>query len=190
MFSAPGWITIPLPQPMAPGWRRLSTFFACARLRKPLVGAVRGACAGAGIGLLLQCHYALAGQGTKFALTDIRSAAWPELYWQSLTGAFGERRACELSLTGRVFSAADAQAWGLVQEVVPLFELEERTLQMAGLLASLSPAAVAAGLALAYGAPAGSPSEWWEKVIHSPDFLEAITASRERRKPSLPSLKR
>lgn len=109
--------------------------------------------------------------------------------WQSLTRAFGKRRACDLSLTGRAFYPADAQAWGLLQEVVPLFELKERTLQMAGLLAPLSPAAVAAGQALAYRAPACFAPEWWEKVIHSPDFLEALTATRERRKPSLPSLK-
>ncbi len=158
-------------------------------LRKPLVGTVHGACAGAGIGLLLQCHFVLAAQGTKFAVTDIHSAAWPALYWDSLVSAFGQRRACELSLTGRVFSAADAQAWGLVHELVPAFELEERTLQMAAGLALLSPAAVADGLKLAGSGPHVSVREWWQIVSDSSDFREALAAARERRKPSWPSLK-
>lgn len=158
-------------------------------LRKPLVGAVHGACAGAGIGLLLQCHFVLAAQGTKFAVADIHSAAWPALYWDSLVSALGPRRACELSLTGRVFSGADAQAWGLVHELVPAFELEERALQMAAGLASLSPAAVAAGLELACSARAISEKEWWQAASGSPDFREALAAARERRKPCWPSLK-
>lgn len=158
-------------------------------LRKPLVGAVQGACAGAGIGLLLQCHFVLAAQGTKFAVTDIHSAAWPALYWDSLVGAFGERRACELALTGRVFSAADAQAWGLVQELVPAFELEDRALQMAAGLASLSPSAIAAGLELACSADSVSPQDWWRQTADSPDFREAISAARERRKPAWPGQK-
>ncbi len=158
-------------------------------LRKPLVGAVHGACAGAGVGLLLQCHFVVAAQGTKFAVTDIHSAAWPALFWDSLVSAFGPRRACELSLTGRVFSAADAQAWGLVHELVPAFELEERALRMAAGLASLSPAAVATGLELAGSGPDCSVREWWQTASHMPDFQEALAAARERRKPCWPSLK-
>ncbi|MEJ5370005.1 MAG: enoyl-CoA hydratase/isomerase family protein [Bryobacteraceae bacterium] len=167
-----------------------SRLFQLSReLRKPVVGAVQGGCAGAGVGLLLQCHFVIAAQGTKFAVNDVHSASWPALYWDSLAAAFGERRARELALTGRVFSAADAQAWGLVQELVPAFELEDRTLQMAAGLASLSPAAVSAGLEAASGALPASPQEWWRKLLDSPDFREALSAARERRKPCWPSLK-
>lgn len=163
------------------------------QLRKPAVAAVHGACAGAGIGLLLQCHYVVAAQGTKFAATDIHSACWPVLYYGALCAAMGPRRACELSLTGRVFSAADALAYGLVQELVPEFELEERALQMAAGLASLSPAAVAAGLEFAAGfSPenAGNDAEErFREAASSPDFQEALAAAREHRKPQWPSLR-
>ncbi len=115
-------------------------------LRKPAVAAVRGACAGAGIGLMLQCHYVLAAQGTRFAVTEIHSGRWPSLYYDLLVRAAGARRARELALTGRMFSAADALSYGLVDEITPAFELEERAMQMAAGLASLNPAAVAIGL--------------------------------------------
>lgn len=162
-------------------------------LRKPLVAAVHRACAGAGVGLLLQCHFVLAAQGTKFAVTDIHSAVWPALYYEALARELGPRRACELALTGRVFSAADALAFGLVHELVPPFELEERALQLASGLASLSPAAVSFGLALA--AQASRPSaglhaaEWLRQALASADFAEAQAAAREKRKPEWPSLR-
>lgn len=161
-------------------------------LRKPLIAAVHGACAGAGVGLLLQCHFVLAAQGTKFALTDIHSGAWPYLYYQALAYAFGPRRACELALTGRVFSAADALSFGLVHELVPPFELEDRALQLAAGLASLSPAAVSAGLAYAaqmHGTGAGGEDvEQLQNALRAPDFAEAAAAAREKRRPSWPSL--
>lgn len=50
-------------------------------LCKPLAAAVHGARLGAGVGLLLQCHFVLAAQGTKFAVSDIHSAVWPGLYY-------------------------------------------------------------------------------------------------------------
>lgn len=171
-------------------FRRL--FRLGATLRKPMVGAVRGACAGAGVGLLLQCHFVLAAQQTKFAVTDIHSALWPALYYEVLCGALGPRRACELSLTGRVFSAADALAYGLAHELVPPFELEDRALQMAGGLASLSPSAVASGLAFATQINSGQQQtqavEWFRQAAGSPDFREALAAARQRRKPRWPSL--
>lgn len=162
-------------------------------LRKPLVAAVHGACAGAGLGLLLQCHFVLAAQGTKFAVTDIHSAIWPGLYYDALARELGPRRACELALTGRVFSAADALALGLVHELVPPFELEERAFQFASGLASLSPAAVASGLAFAAQANRQSAgmraAEWLREALATPDFAEALAAARGRRRPVWPSLR-
>lgn len=171
--------------------RRL--FSLWGTLRKPMAAAVRGACAGAGAGLLLQCHYVLAAHGTKFAITDIHSALWPALYYETLYDALGPRRARELAITGRVFPAADALAYGLVHEVVPEFELEDRALQMAAGLASLSPAAVASGLEFSAGFHsqhgASDPEEWFRQAAGSADFHEALAAASRRRKPEWPSLR-
>lgn len=161
-------------------------------LHKPLVAAVHGACAGAGVGLLLQCHYVLAAQGTKFAVTDIHSAVWPSLYYGVLAGALGPRRACELALTGRVFTTPDAVAFGLAQEAVPPFELEDRALQLAAGLASLSPAAIASGLAFAadfdFPGPGIEAAMALRQALATADFPEALAAAREKRRPVWPSL--
>lgn len=164
------------------------------RLSKPLIAAVRGACAGAGVGLLLQCHFVLAAQGTRFAVSDIHSAVWPALYFGAMSQALGPRRACELALTGRVFSAADALYFGLVHELVPPFELEDRALQLAAGLAMLSPAAVASGLLFAAANHQGEhrtarAAELLREALQSPDFLESRAAAREHRQPNWPSLK-
>lgn len=146
-----------------------------------------GGCAGAGPGLLLECRHVLAEQGTPFALTDIHRAIWPGLYYGSLVRSLGPRRASELALTGRVFSTSDAVSWGIVQEVVPAFELQERELQESAGLASLSPDAAGAGLACAAGfhagAEAGTLRGSWLAALDSPDFREALDAARERRRP-------
>jgi len=83
----------------------------------PVVAAVHGACAGGGVGLVAACHLALAATGTKFGVTDIHFGLWPFPFYAALTAAVGPRRARELALTGRAFSAADAQAYGLVKKL-------------------------------------------------------------------------
>lgn len=163
-------------------------FALIARMEKPVLAAVHGACAGAGVGLLACCHYVLAAQGTKFAVTDIHSGTWPYPYYEILAAALGQRRARELALTGRAFSAADALAWGLVHELVPGFELEDRAFQMAAGLASLSPEAVAAGLRFA-AAPAWEDAPvQFRQALASRDLAEGVAAQRERRRPRWPSL--
>jgi enoyl-CoA hydratase/carnithine racemase len=154
---------------------------------KPVLAAVRGACAGAGVGILCRCHFVLAAQGAKFGVTEIHSGLWPFPYYEAMTAALGGRRACELALTGRAFSAADALSFGLVHELVPPFELEDRAMQMAQTLAALSPAAVSAGLRLASGG--AQARALWDEALQSPDFAEGAEALRERRRPRWPSAK-
>lgn len=161
-------------------------FALICRMEKPVLAAVHGACAGAGVGLLAACHWVLAAQGTKFAVTDIHAGTWPYPYYEILSTALGDRRARELALTGRTFSAADALAWGLVHEVAPAFELEDRAFQMASGIASLSPAALAAGLRFA--AAPDDPRLRFRQSLGSPDLAEGVAAQRERRRPRWPSL--
>lgn len=161
-------------------------FAVLCGMPKPVLAAVHGACAGAGIGLLASCHCVLAAQGTKFAVTDIHTGAWPYLYYEILAAAVGGRRARELALTGREFSAADALAWGLVHETAPAFELEDRAFQLASGLASLSPAAVAAGLGFA--ASPHDARQRFREALESRDLAEGVAAQRAGRRPSWPSL--
>ncbi len=84
-----------------------------ARLSKPLVAAVHGAALAGGTGLVANCHIVVASEDATFGLTEIRLGLWPFLVFRAVAAAIGERRATELSLTGRIFGAGEAQEIGL-----------------------------------------------------------------------------
>lgn len=85
----------------------------------PVVAAVQGVAAGAGLSLACSCDVVLASSSARFvfaysgvALTPDGSASW------SLPRLVGLRRSLELALTGRPLSSAEAEEWGLVSRSV------------------------------------------------------------------------
>jgi 2-(1,2-epoxy-1,2-dihydrophenyl)acetyl-CoA isomerase len=92
---------------------------ALAALPKPVVGAVQGAVAGAGIGVMLSCDVVVAEMSTKlvFAYPGIGLTPDCGVSWL-LPRAVGQQRALELALTGRVLSGQELRDWGLVTEIV------------------------------------------------------------------------
>jgi len=107
-----------------------------ARLRVPVVAAVNGAVAGAGIGLLCAADLVVAASSARFTLAYTRVGLTPDgsasFFLPRLLGA---RRALELMLTNRTLSAAEALDWGLINEVVPDEQLAERAAALARSLA-------------------------------------------------------
>lgn len=90
-------------------------FQALAALPVPVVAAVHGAVAGAGLGLLLTADVAVAAPGTRFAFAYTGVGLTPDcgVSWL-LPRAVGSQRALAFALTGQVLDAATAQEWGLV----------------------------------------------------------------------------
>ena len=121
-------------------------FWIGRTIRKPLIAAVKGVAVWAGLALLANAHVVVAAQGTSFGLTDIREGKWHEAIFRPVAVAIGERRALELSLTGRIFSTPDALAWGLVHMVAPAFELDDRASEIAMAVANAAPEAISAAL--------------------------------------------
>ncbi len=168
-----------------------------ARLRVPLVAAVNGPALGGGLGLVANAHVAVAAQGSSFGLTEIRLGMWPFVVWRSVVLALGERRAVELALTGRLFGTQEALAWGLVQHVVPTFELEDRAWQIASGVAASSPDTVRHGLTFVHATRAAGWDEAGriaaaarKEAFEGADFREGVAAFREKRPPNWPSLHR
>lgn len=114
---------------------------------KPIVMAAQGVAISAGVALIANAHIAVAAQGSSFGLTDIREGRCHLGVLGAVAAAIGDRRARELSLTGRVFTAPEALAWGLVHALTPPFELDDRASAIAKALANADPGAVAAILA-------------------------------------------
>lgn len=90
----------------------------------PVIGAINGVAITGGFELALACDVLIAADTARFADTHARVGIMPG--WglsQKLSRTIGIYRAKELSLTGNFLSASQAEAWGLVNRVVPQADL-------------------------------------------------------------------
>ncbi len=110
-----------------------------ARVCTPLIGAVERPALGGGAGLVANFHIVIASPEAVFGLTEIRLGLWPFLIFRAVSAAFGERRAIELALTGRIIPADEAREYGLVHEVST--SCRARAREIAEAVASSSPTA-------------------------------------------------
>ncbi|WP_104107804.1 enoyl-CoA hydratase/isomerase family protein [Nocardioides sp. 616] len=91
---------------------------ALAALPKPVVAAVQGAVAGAGLALMLSCDVIVAAEGTKFVFAYPGIGLTPDCgVSYLLPRAVGQQRALGFALSGRPITAEVALDWGLVTEV-------------------------------------------------------------------------
>jgi 2-(1,2-epoxy-1,2-dihydrophenyl)acetyl-CoA isomerase len=107
------------------------------RMDAPVIAAVNGTAAGAGLGLVLMADLAVAGAGAKFAPAYTGVGLTPDGATSFLLPrAVGYKRAMEMFLTNRVLGADEALAWGLVNQVVPDDQLLESATKLAERLAA------------------------------------------------------
>jgi len=115
-----------------------------ARMDAPLITAVNGMAAGAGMSLAVAGDLVLAGESAKFTMAYTAAGLSPDgsssFYLPRLIGM---RKTQELMLTNRRLSAAEALEWGMVSRVVPDAELADQSMELARELAQ--------GATLAYG---------------------------------------
>jgi len=109
---------------------------------KPVIAAVNGPAMGGGCGLASVCDIVLAAEDAVFGYPEVRVGFVPALVAVFLVRICGEKKARELLLTGRVFSAQEAQEIGLVNHVVARESLLEKAREIAREIAQNSPTAV------------------------------------------------
>lgn len=96
-----------------------AAFRHLSALEKPVVAAVQGAVAGAGLALMLSCDVVVSAPGTKFVFAYPGIGFTPDCGLSYLLPrAIGQQRALQFALVGRPLVADEALAWGLVTEVV------------------------------------------------------------------------
>lgn len=156
----------------------------------PILAAVNGIAAGAGVSLALACDLRIAADTAAFQLSFVKVGLVPDAgaTWL-LPRAIGAGRAAEMALLGRSLPAAEALTWGLVNEVTSADDVRGRALEVARELAALS-RSVGTTRQLLNQSFTRSPSEQLDreataqgKAQHGPDYQEARRAFAEKRSP-------
>jgi 2-(1,2-epoxy-1,2-dihydrophenyl)acetyl-CoA isomerase len=162
-----------------------------ARMDAPLIAAVNGTAAGAGVGLVTMADLAVCGESSKFSLSYTGVGLTPDAGTSFLLPrAIGSKRAMELFLLNRSLAAAEALSWGLVNKVVPDAELMNEAVSLGQRLAEGPTRAFGRTkrlMATALGALETQmvlESETIATQAGSDEGLEGISAFLEKRKPS------
>src|SRR5205823_8554434 len=119
------------------------TVLAVRSLEKPVLAAVNGPAAGAGLSLALACDLRLAADSASFVPAFVSIGLVPDSGGTFFTRRLlGYARAFEWLAMGRKLTDAEAHAWGLVSEVVEADRLPERAAELAAELAALPTRAI------------------------------------------------
>ncbi len=157
----------------------------------PVIAAVNGAAFGGGLELTLTCDFAYASTAARFALTEINLGIMPGAGGtQFLPRAVGSRRAKEIVLTGKPFSAQDALEWGVVNKLCAPEKLMEEALATAQAICDNAPVSVRqAKRSMHFGMQMDIRSalffeiDAYNKMVSTEDRHEGVRAFNEKRKP-------
>ncbi|QCC78594.1 enoyl-CoA hydratase/isomerase family protein [Nocardioides daphniae] len=172
----------------------LDAIRACPR---PVIAAVDGAAAGGGNELVVACDFAIATERSTFGQTGPKVGSAPVLGATNLMAVqIGERRAKEMAMLCRRYSALQALEWGLVNEVVADEGLDAAVDRWLDEIDALSPRYLEIAKT--------SSNQWWNlskdnmaanlgaliQAIGSDDMLEGARAFLEKRKPDFRGARR
>jgi 2-(1,2-epoxy-1,2-dihydrophenyl)acetyl-CoA isomerase len=165
---------------------------AIRALEKPVLAAVNGAAAGAGLSLACVCDIRIASDAATFVPAFINIGLVPDSggsYF--ISRLLGPARAFEWMSSGRRLTAAEAHAWGLVSEVVEADALPARAADLAAALAALPTRGIGMTKRLFDAAPTATLEEQLEReaqlqaaATQTEDFREGVTAFLEKRPPN------
>jgi len=162
-----------------------------SRCRKPVIAAVAGYALGGGCELAMMCDFIIAADNAKFGQPEIKLGVIPGAGGtQRLTRFIGKSKAMDMILTGRMMDAEEAERSGLVSRVVPVDDLLDEALKVAGQIAELSlPSVMIAKDCVnrAYETTLAEGVTFERRIFHSlfafDDQKEGMAAFAEKRTP-------
>ena len=161
---------------------------ALAAFPRPTLAVVRGACVGGGCQLAVACDLRFAEPGARLGITPAKlGIVYPAVPTARLARLLGPARAKYLLFSGELLTAAQALAFGLVEEVAE--DVERRALEFARLLAQRSAQTQGAVkqvvAAVVEGRDPQAAAAPWERASRTaPDVAEGLAAFLQRRPPN------
>jgi enoyl-CoA hydratase/carnithine racemase len=157
----------------------------------PVIAAVNGAAFGGGCEMALACDFIYASRLARFALPEVTLGIMPGAGGtQTLPRAVGERRAKELLLTGRPWSAEEALRWGMINRLCEPETLVAETVATAKIIAENAPISIRQakrsmhhGLSLSLADGMLFEIEAYNRMVPTEDRREGVAAFNEKRKP-------
>ncbi|WP_424813330.1 enoyl-CoA hydratase [Roseococcus sp. YIM B11640] len=170
----------------------ISKWEAVTHVKKPVIAAVSGFALGGGCELAMMCDMIIASETAKFGQPEINLGVIPGAGGsQRLTRAVGKSKAMEMTLTGRMMDAAEAERSNLVTRVVPVDQLLPEAVKIANKIGALSAPSVAIAkeaVNRAFETTLAEGVRFERKLFYSlfatEDQKEGMAAFVEKRKPS------
>jgi len=161
---------------------------------KPVIAAIEGSCFGASVALALAADIRVAASSARFAITPAKLGA---VYLRSdhhrLVAAIGPGRARQMIFTARALDAAQAEAIGLVDQVLAEDRFEAELGELAETILAGSPYTLEHSKRMLRSAGSGeTPAEtdesigWFVAAMQGGDFAEGVAAFLQKRTPQFP----
>jgi enoyl-CoA hydratase/carnithine racemase len=170
---------------------QISPVEAIAKLKQPVIAAIRGNALGLGLELALACDIRIGTESARFGLPQIQEGSVPSNGGtQRLPRLVGQGKALQMILTGEIIDAVEAHRIGLVNRIVASESLVGAATELARDMATKSPLSLSYVKEALYG---GSDLtidqgirmelDMYLLLCTTSDRAEGITAFREKRKP-------
>jgi enoyl-CoA hydratase/carnithine racemase len=171
---------------------RCSAFMqAIVALPKPVVAAVEGIATAAGCQLVAACDLAVAGERARFGLSGVNFGLFCSTPLVAVGRTISRKRAMEMAMTGRLYTAAEAERFGLVNRVAPEGRALEEAQALAKTVAQHSGPTLAIGKRAFYAQIERPLDEAYAVAslamidnLAEPDSVEGIGAFLEKRRPT------
>jgi enoyl-CoA hydratase/carnithine racemase len=172
-------------------------FVLCSRvmrqlrgLPQPVIARVQGMATAAGCQLVAACDLAVAAEGATFATPGVKIGLFCTTPMVPLVRTIAPRAALEMLLTGKAISAPQALAWGLVNRVVPVNELDAAVKEYTDAIRASSPLTVRIGKQAFYDQLALDEASAYERATEvmtgnalCRDAQEGMSAFLHKRRP-------
>ena len=163
---------------------------AIVALPKPVIAAVEGIATAAGCQLVAACDLAIAGENARFGLSGVNNGLFCSTPLVAVGRVVSRKHALEMAMTGRLYGAAEAERFGLVNRVVPQGRALEEAQALAKAIAAHSAPTLAIGKRTFYAqidepleAAYGLAAQAMVDNLAFPDSVEGLSAFLEKRRP-------